>query len=576
MALQVASTIIVHRRPARLHALRPFFCMRRVQMKQVRHAILLSLLALVVALLGSGGMAHAQEPRSGLEATALTVSSACPPDVIFGCVLSGSAPHGWRVDNSSAANQAVALWGQVTAANPGSPAAGVRGQVTSTTAATGFGVWGRHNGSGTGVYGQGNAGTGVHGQSTDGRGVFGRSTNGIGVSGLHSASTGAAPGVLGQTNATSDEAVGVLGVVNTTSAGADSAGIRGVNSDTSSAGFGIWGSHAGSGTGIYGYAPWGMGVVGFSPHHTGVRGESEDGWGMYGLSGTGTGVIGLSTSFRGVQGQSTSGTGVYGFSPGGFGIEGRSTSSSGVYGQSTSTIGVEGRSTSGTGVWAQSTSGTGLEGRSTTGTGVRGQSTSGYAGYFQGNVHVTGTLTGAGASSTIDHPLDPAHHYLSHAAVHSPDMMNVYNGNVTTDARGVATVILPAYVEALNHDFRYQLTVIGQFAQAIVATKIQNNQFTIRTSRPHVEVSWQVTGTRQDPWANAHRVQVEVPKPQAEQGTYLFPQGYGQPESLGRDYQEETRHGRPEAPMPEETRVAPPLELPTETSLPEGLLELSE
>ena len=46
--------------------------------------------------------------------------------------------------------------------------------------------------------------------------------------------------------------------------------------------------------------------------------------------------------------------------------------------------------------------------------------------------------------------------------------MNVYNGNVTTDANGDATVILPDYFEALNRDFLYQLTVIGQFAQAIV------------------------------------------------------------------------------------------------------------
>jgi hypothetical protein len=521
-------------------------------------------------------MAHAQEPQGGQQPVSVQPNSTCPPDVIFGCDLSGSGGHGWRVTNSSTASNALGLLGQMTSSSPGTNAAAVRGQVTSTASSEGFGVWGTHAGSGSGVFGNSVNGTGVQGQSTNSRGVFGRSMNGIGVIGNHTGTTGTAPGVQGRSNSTSDDASGVLGLLSTTAAGASSSGVRGINSDEGSAGFGVWGSHAGSGTGVYGYATWGIGVVGFSPHHTGVRGESEEGWGMYGSSDTGTGVLGLSSAFRGVQGQSTSGTGVYGFSPGGFGVEGRSTSSAGVFGQSTSTTGVEGRSTSGTGVWAQSTSGTGLEGRSTTGTGVRGQSTSGHAGYFQGNVHVTGTLTGAGVSSVIDHPLDPAHHYLSHASVQSPDMMNVYNGNVTTDRTGTAVVLLPAYVEALNHDFRYQLTVIGQFAQAIVATRIENNQFTIRTSRPHVEVSWQVTGIRQDPWANAHRIQVETPKPQAEQGTYLFPQGYGQPESMGRDYQEETRPGRPEAPMPEETLVAPPLELPTETSVPEGLLELSE
>jgi hypothetical protein len=43
-------------------------------------------------------------------------------------------------------------------------------------------------------------------------------------------------------------------------------------------------------------------------------------------------------------------------------------------------------------------------------------------------------------------------------------MMNVYNGNVVTDKRGMATVVLPDYFKALNRDFRYQLTVVGQFA----------------------------------------------------------------------------------------------------------------
>jgi hypothetical protein len=51
-------------------------------------------------------------------------------------------------------------------------------------------------------------------------------------------------------------------------------------------------------------------------------------------------------------------------------------------------------------------------------------------------------------------------------------MMNVYNGNVVTDKHGTASVVLPEYFEALNRDFRYQLTVIGEFAQAIVAKKV--------------------------------------------------------------------------------------------------------
>lgn len=67
-------------------------------------------------------------------------------------------------------------------------------------------------------------------------------------------------------------------------------------------------------------------------------------------------------------------------------------------------------------------------------------------------------------------------------------MMKVYNGDITTDAHGVATVTLPDR-SALNRDFRYQLTVIGQFAQGIVGKEIHNNRFTVLTRKPGIKVS---------------------------------------------------------------------------------------
>jgi hypothetical protein len=93
--------------------------------------------------------------------------------------------------------------------------------------------------------------------------------------------------------------------------------------------------------------------------------------------------------------------------------------------------------------------------------------------------------------------------------------------------------MLPEYFGALNRDFRYQLTVIGQFAQAIVASEIDNNSFSIKTDKPGVKVSWQVTGIRQDAYANAHRIQVEVDKPESERGHYMHPELFGATEVLG-------------------------------------------
>ena len=132
---------------------------------------------------------------------------------------------------------------------------------------------------------------------------------------------------------------------------------------------------------------------------------------------------------------------------------------------------------------------------------------------------VTGKLSKAGGSFQIDHPLDPAHKYLYHSFVESPDMMNVYNGTVTLDGDGRATVDLPDWFETLNRDFRYQLTAIGAAAPDLhVAAEVADGKFAIAGGKPGLKVSWQVTGIRQDAWANANRIPVEADKPAHDQG----------------------------------------------------------
>jgi trimeric autotransporter adhesin len=153
-----------------------------------------------------------------------------------------------------------------------------------------------------------------------------------------------------------------------------------------------------------------------------------------------------------------------------------------------------------------------------------------FAADFDGDINVNGGVFNNAASMIIDHPLDPANEYLSHSSVESPDTMNIYNSNVVTDANGDAVVPLPEWFETLNGDFRYQLTTIGQPAQAWIAPKIANHSFTIKTDKPNVEISWQVTGVRQDAWANAHRIPIEAPKLGHEVGHYLHPELYGAPE----------------------------------------------
>lgn len=144
-----------------------------------------------------------------------------------------------------------------------------------------------------------------------------------------------------------------------------------------------------------------------------------------------------------------------------------------------------------------------------------------------GNVDVSGSISKSSGNFKIDHPLDPKNKYLYHSFVESPDMMNVYNGNVVLDGGGTATVELPAYFEALNRDFRYQLTAIGAPGPNLyISRKIEDNTFEIAGGEPGMEVSWMVTGIRQDPFAVQHPIQVEVDKPANERGTYLHPEAY--------------------------------------------------
>ena len=245
--------------------------------------------------------------------------------------------------------------------------------------------------------------------------------------------------------------------------------------------------------------------------------EATNGIGVRGIANDSTGV--------GVAGGSTDGVGGYFQSSApccdgaavkvwnttnGIGLWAATGSNAALYGQGRSS-GVVGEATA--------NGGTGVVGR--LGAGV----TSGLAGQFLGNVDVTGSVLAPVTSMRIDHPLDPANQFLSQAYVTAPEMTSQYSGNTVTDASGFAVVALPAYAEALNSDFRYNLTVIGQFAQAIVASELQNGSFTIQTDQPGVKVSWLVIGVRRDPYALGNPLQVEACQDRRRGGTLSIPAG---------------------------------------------------
>src|SRR5215218_2859596 len=293
---------------------------------------------------------------------------------------------------------------------------------------------------------------------------------------------------------------------------------------------------------------------------SGVSGISGLGPGVYGTtaaSGVTTGAVVGSNSnvsldavgVKGVVSQGygghftapgSAGIGVYG-NGGSYGVIGSSATSTGVRGGG-GTYGVDGFAFPGEGhagvhgtILSNAANAAGVSGVNfDNGFAVSGFSPNNWSGYFQGSVNVVGTLYKSSGAFRIDNPIDPVHSYLQHSFVESPDMKNVYDGVVRTNGKGFATVKLPAWFQALNKDFRYQLTVIakpGQFVQAMVVKELANNRFTLQTSKPNVKVSWQVTGIRHDAYANAHRIQTVVPKTGSADGKYVHPELYGKPTS---------------------------------------------
>jgi len=448
-----------------------------------------------------------------------------------------ASPNGNGVlgTNNATTGFAVGVNGQTYSPN----GTGVNGVNNATTGGNGVQGWSNATSNGNGIFGSTNStnGNGVIGinnaTSTFAVGVNGQtfSPNGTGVNGLNLATTGG-NGVQGQSNATSN-GNGVFGVTASTNGN----GVLGISNATTTFAVGVNGQTS---------SPSGTGVNGLNLATTGGNGgnftsNATSGFsnGVYAQTSStnGNGVFAINTAASGfaigVQGttNSSGGAGVFGLnnSAGGFGLDGQA-------GAGGTALFAVSQTCDSSGCTLQP----GLGGEFVVGTG--GTLLSGYGGsygnqvfyvdaagngYFAGNLKVTGKMTKGSGSFQIDHPLDPANKYLSHSFVESPDMMNVYNGVTRLNARGEAWVDLPDYFEALNGDFRYQLTAIGAPAPRLyVAREVSHNRFKIAGGRPGGRVSWQVTGIRHDPYANAHRIVVTEEKPQAEKGHYLHPDVY--------------------------------------------------
>ena len=398
------------------------------------------------------------------------------------------------------------------------------------------------------------------------------SRDGIGVAGLSNRAVGY--GVVGATFGI--RSTGVLGHAQGGGVGVRGIGSQAGVEASSSQGHGVLGtSQSPTAAGVYGFAPGpqGGGMFGQSTAGAGVDGSSNAGTGVRGSSVQARGVVGESTGSNasGVFGRNDlgNGVGVDGYSQAGTAMRATSSSGTGLRVQSFSGAGIDVTNTStskpaltayspgkpavdamsltdagvragsahagvvgvaiaaskagdpeaGCGVFGNSIGGTGACGITLIGTGVLGigyPQLNAWAGRFVGNVHVDGILFKSVSMFSIDHPLDPERKVLNHACVESPEYKTFYDGTVTLDRRGQATIKLPRWFDALNRDLHYQLTAIGAPAPELhVAREAKAGSFSVAGGAPGQRVCWQVTGVRRDAWAKAHPMEVEQARSRA-------------------------------------------------------------
>lgn len=419
--------------------------------------------------------------------------------------LQAATPGVAQVGNANISGKMIA--GTVSATNSATNAQAIVGVASATTGSTFGGLFRADSTGGTGVRGVATAATGAGNGGT----FQTAAPNGGGVRGFATAASGINYGVYGK--AVSPTGFGVYAQGNMHATGVisgDGSGVTNVNA-ASLGGFPAGNYLRSIPIPLYlngNQAGATIQADNNQPSAVGIRGSSNGNYGS-GLLGVRPSGVAAGAGVRGEVHNET-GIAIEGFASIGFG--------GANFGGYFTSAGSNGQGVHGVNIYSTGTT-----------YGVVGE-------VFSGNGFGLYSLGKTGASGTksfrIDHPFDPENKYLLHYSAEGPDVLNVYTGNIRTDARGYATVKLPAYFSEINKDPRYTLTVVDaseDFVLAKVSQEIADNQFVVRTNKPLVKVSWRVEAIRNDRWTRAHGAPVEEEKAGAERGTYQHPDLYGMP-----------------------------------------------
>jgi hypothetical protein len=448
------------------------------------------------------------------------------------------------------------------------PSFGAGGSFTGINiGAAGFGT---SSANGIGVIGSGNnqavwvPSNGCGGSFSGNTGIFCRSSNATGTGIVSSGNNVATPGTFaaGTGGAFTGLPAGVVGWATDGTAGTGVIGSGNAIAIPLTYATGSGGAFTGTNAGLVAYgttAASGTGIIGAGnaiatplTYTTGSGGAftgTNAGLVAYGTTAaSGVGVIGLGNNITTAVLPGTSGCGGA-FTGATYGVAAfantAGSTSYGVFGKYNG-----GGNNDGVGVYGYSAPAT-----------SRGYGVSGYgnkygvlgvqgtAGNNNYGVYATGNLACSGTKSfAIDHPMDPENKFLKHFSVESPEVLNMYRGNVFLDQNGSADISLPDYFIIININFSYALTPVGQPAPNLYIKKEIDNQgtFSIAGGNPGQKISWVIYAERNDPYMQQEGIRaIEIEKDDYEKGKYLMPELYNQPPEKGLFYSESFNQENP-------------------------------
>jgi hypothetical protein len=243
----------------------------------------------------------------------------------------------------------------------------------------------------------------------------------------------------------------------------------------------------------------------------GILGASDSNYGVAGFSTGRAGVYGFSNFGWGVRAWSNYNRGVYAGSADGYGVLSWSENSSGVFGQAgyvagptvpnvTNTAGVIGSSDTGFGVIGTSNTTTGVVGFSNNSIGVVGQTNNpgSFAGFFIGNVHMTGTLSSDVPKGTVVPFPDGTRRLLY--CMESPEVWFEDFGTAKLkDGRAVVRLD-PDFARVIKRGYRVFLTPEGDCRGLFVRRKSAAS-FEVRElmgGKSSIAFSYRIVGQRKD------------------------------------------------------------------------------